>query len=192
MIRILQIWHLSLLALVPVLFAIFQLVSEPYDPSRVLVDNLIFLGGGLLASYTLVFFILTGRKEDALPNLLRIYRQALGYVSFVAVSNIVLTALLIILVHQLTFYRQVEFLSSKDVEIFLNDELGKNQRLGFVRARTPTYFRLSIGKHLIGITDLEEQRLAGSELLNVQSIFSQHRPISTWIKPRRNKFENPN
>ena len=189
MIRTLQIWHLSLLGLVPVLFAVFQLVSEPYDPTRVLVENLTFIGSGVLVSYTLIFFILTGRKDDALPNLFKIYRQALCHIPFLAISNAVLTILLLNLSHQLTFYRQVEFLSSKDVEIFLNDVPGKRERLGFIRAKNPTYFRLLIGEHLIGVSDLEEQRVAETILLDVPSIFINRGLVSRWIKPGSDKFE---
>ena len=96
--RIYQIWHLSMLAILPFLFTIFRMVSEPYDPSRALIENLVLIGGSMLTAYTLVFIVVTGKSEGALPNLFMLYRNALTRGAFIIVSNIILTTLIILLI----------------------------------------------------------------------------------------------
>ena len=190
--RISQILHLSMLALLPILFAIFRMVSEPYDPSRALIENLVLIGGSMLTAYTLVFFVVTGKSEDALPNLYMLYRKALTRGSFIIVSNIILMVLLVLLIHQLTFYRQVEFLSPTDVEIYLGDETGEPERLGFVRARNPAYFRLSIGDHLISVKKVGTQQFVEAQSLKVPSVISKIGLVNTWINPRKGQYERLN
>jgi hypothetical protein len=191
-IRTLQIWHLSMLALVPLLFSIFRMVSEPYDPSRALVENLVLIGGGILSVYTLLFFIITGKSDDALPNLFRLYRSSLARVSFLIVSNILLTFVFTLLIHQLVFFRQVEFLSPTDVELYLGDEIGKPKRLGFVRARTPAYLRLSVGQHLLSVKDVATQQWVESQSLKVPSVITERGMLSRWINPRMDRYEKLN
>lgn len=190
--RIYQIWHLSMLAILPFLFTIFRMVSEPYDPSRALIENLVLIGGSMLTAYTLVFIVVTGKSEGALPNLFMLYRNALTRGAFIIVSNIILTTLIILLIHQLTFYRQVEFLSPTDVEIYLGDEIGEPVRLGFVRARTPAYFRMSIGSHMISFKEVSTQQFVEAQLLKVPSVISKPGLVNTWINPRRGNYEKLN
>ncbi len=191
-IRTFQIWHLAMLALVPLLFTIFRMVSEPYDPSRALIENLVLLGGGMLTGYTLIFIVVTGKFDDALPNLFKLYRNSLERLSFLVVSNILLTFVFVLLIHQLTFFRQVEFLSPTDVELYLADEIGKSERLGFIRARTPAYLRLSIGEHLISVKDVATQRWVESQSLKVPSVITKRERVNTWINPREENYEQLN
>ena len=168
------------------------MVSESYDPSRILVENLVLIGGGLFSGYTLIFVIITGKSDEALPNLVRLYRNSLSHVSFLVVSNILLTTIFALLIYQLTFFRQVEFLSPTDVEIYLGDELGKPERLAFLRAKDPTYLRLSIGEHKIVVKDVVTQEMVQSKFLEVPCIFSEWKMISTWIDPKRKPYEPVN
>jgi len=191
-IRTFQIWHLAMLALVPFLFTIFRMVSESYDPSRAFVENLVLIGGGILSGYTLLFIVITGKSSDALPSLVSLYRNSLSKISFLIVSNILLTSVFVLLIHQLVFFRQVEFLSPTDIEIYLGDEIGKPKRLGFVRARTPAYLRLSVGQHLITVKDIATQQWVESQALEVPNLIKEREMLNTWINPRTKNYENLN
>jgi hypothetical protein len=191
-IRTLQIWHLSMLALVPLMFVIFRMVSEPYDASRALVENLVLIGGGILSGYTLLFFVITGKPDHALPSLFGLYRNSLSRVSFLIVSNILLTSVFLLLIHQLVFFRQVEFLSPTDVELYLGDDIGKPERLGFVRSLTPTYLRLPLGQHLLAVKDVATQQWIESQTLKVPSVITERGMLSIWINPRMKRYEELN
>ena len=145
MLKNLQIWHVLWLALTPVLFALFRLSSEPHDASRALVDNLFVLGGAAWVACVAVYFVVTGKKEDALPSLLRLYRGLLKKVWFLCIANLAGTFLVLTIAYNLAFFRQVEFLCTTDVELHLNDREGEVVLIGYVRAKTPTSFRLRIG-----------------------------------------------
>lgn len=178
-----------MLALVPFMFTIFRMVSEPYDPSRALVENLVLIGGAVFSGYALLFMVITGKQNDALPSLITLYRNSLTSASFLVVSNILLTSVFAFLSYQLLFFRQVEFLSPTDVEIYLGDETGKPERLAFVRARTPAYLRLSIGQHLVAVKDVATQQWVESQTLKVPSPIVERRLVNTWINPKVNRYE---
>jgi hypothetical protein len=184
-----QLWHLAMLAMLPLLFAGFRMVSEPYDPSRALVENVVLLGGVVFSSYSLIFIVITGKSTDALPSLLKLYRDSLSRLSFLATTNVMLTLILALLVYQLIFFRQVEFLSSIDVEIYLGDTVGKPARLAFVRAKSPTYLRLSAGQHHLAVKDMATQQWVESQTAIIPSYFTEQAVPSVWINPRIKYYE---
>lgn len=184
-----QLWHLASLALVPICFATFRMVSETHDPSRALVDNVVIMGGVFFSAYSLVFMVITGKSDDALPSLLKLYRQSLARPSFLVVSNALLTAVLGLLLYQLVCFRQVEFLSGTDIEIYLGDALGEPDRLALIRARTPTSLRLSIGDHQVVVKDVATQGWIDSQSVNVPSMLKELKLPTTWINPRVKSYE---
>ena len=188
-IRILQISHLAMLALVPLLFTIFRMVSEQYDPSRALVENIVIIGGGILSGYTLIILVITGKSEDALPGLVKLYRKSLSRVSFLVVSDILLGLVLVLLMHQLLFFRQVEFLSPTNVELYLGNKIGKPNRLCFVRALTPAYIRLSIGQNQLVIKDSTTNKFVDSLYFDVPDFITDRGMLSKWINPRMEPYE---
>lgn len=184
-----QFWHLALLALLPLLFAGFRMVSEPYDPSRVLVENAILLGGVVFSSYSLLFMVIAGKTDGALPNLIKLYRGALARSWFLAITDVLLALMVLFLAYQLAFFRQVEFLSATDVEIYLGDQVGKPERLAFVRARYPAYLRLSAGPHLLVAKDVATQQWIEAQAVNVPGYFEAPTTPSVWINPKTRNYE---
>jgi hypothetical protein len=186
---ILQASHLAMLALLPILFAAFRMVSEPYDPSRARVEHVVLIGGVLFSSYSLIFIVVTGKTGDALPSLLRLYRESLAKVHFLAVTNVLLAAVFFLLFYQLIFFRSVEFLSSTDAEIYLTDTVGKPARLAFVRAKSPTYLRLSIGRHQVAIKDVATQQWVDTQPVTVPNVLAAPDVPSIWINPTMRHYE---
>ena len=74
------------------------------------------------------------------------------------------------IVYKLSALRQVEFVSPTDIEVHLNDKPSENVLVGIVRARTPTFFRLPIGEHLLVFRDLGSEKLLGSASIVVPSL----------------------
>lgn len=185
MLRNLQIWHVLWLALTPVLFTLFRLSSEPHDADRALVDNLFVLGGAVWVACVAVYFVVTGKKEDALPDLLRLYRGLLKKVWFLWVANIAGTVLVVIIVYHLAFFRQVEFLSTNDMELVLNDRVTELVIIGFVRAKTPTSFRLRIGSRKLVFREIGSEKVFDQMTLSVPSLIQDPAKVRTLIKYRK-------
>ena len=181
MLRNLQIWHVLWLALTPILFALFRLSSEPHDADRALIDNLFVLGAaGWLACVT-IYFVVTGKTENAMPSLLRLYRGLLNKVWFLWIANIAGTALVGIIVYHLVFFRQVEFLSTTEVELILNDRAGEVVLIGFVQARIPSSYRLPIGSRKLVFREIGSDKILDQMTLPVPSVIQDPRKVRTII-----------
>lgn len=189
MLRILQILHLLWLALAPVLFALFRLFSEPHDADRAFVDNLFVLCGAGWVGCVAIFFVVTGKQEGALPGLLRVYRGLLWKVWFLWIANVTGGVLVLVLAYQLTFFRQVEFRSTTDVELILNDRVGDEVPVGLVRARTPSNFRLHIGSRKLVFRELGSGKILDYTILQVPSLIHGPAKIRTTINQKGTTFE---
>lgn len=180
--RYLQIWHLCCLAIIPILFCLFRLSSEPHDADRVLVDNLFVVGGALWAGITTVYFVVTGTRNDALESVLHLYRNALGKMGFLFGSNLIGTALVGVLLFQLIAYRPVEFVANFDAELSLNDRTGEELLVGLIRARVPTAYRLPWGQHHIVFRRIGESNVAGAATVHVPPIFFHPQKVRTTLR----------
>ena len=186
MLRNLQIWHILWLALTPVLFALFQLSSEPYDEGRVLIDNLFILGGAVWVSCIAVYFVITGKKEDALPNLRHLYRGLLQKIWFLWISNIVGTILVVTIAYNLIFYRSVEFYGNRSFTIILNDIVNNSEKegvlIGYVQAKTPKSFRLRVGLRHLVVLDPSSKENTVPKNLKVPFIFQYPNKLREEVK----------
>jgi hypothetical protein len=153
-----------------VLFALFRLSSETHDADRVLLDNLLIMAGAVLAGCVAIYFVVTGKKEDALPNLLRLYRGLLTRTTFLWLSNLLGTALVVVVLYKLALFRQVEFISQADIEVYLNDRPGQHELVGILKARMPVSFRLPIGEHLLVFRDPGSEKVLASTSIAVPSL----------------------
>ena len=187
----LQLWHLALLAMLPLLFAVFRMVSEPYDPTRALVDGAVAFVSVVLSTYSFIYIVVTGKSDGSVASLWRAYRDCLQRLPFLVVGNLALTALLALLLCQLAGFRQVEFLSAQDVEIYLADELGPPERLGFLRGRKPSYFRLSIGVHRIVVKETATQQWLDAQTLDLRGARLSPRTPSMWVGAKGGGHEKP-
>jgi len=143
----------------------------------------------VLSTYSFIFIVVTGRSDGSVASLWRAYRDCLRRLSFLIAGNIALTVLLGLLLYQLAAFRQVEFLSSTDVEIYLADELGPPERLGFLRGRTPAYFRLSIGVHRIVVKETATQQWLDAQTLDLRSAWLSPRTPSMWVDAQGRRYE---
>ena len=185
MLRNLQIWHILWLALTPVLFALFQLSSEPHDTERVLIDNLLILGGAGWVSCIAVYFVITGKKEDALPNLRHLYRGLLQKIWFLWISNIIGTILVVTIAYNLVFFRSVEFHGNRDFTIILNDTVNDTEKkvlIGYVQAKTPKSFRLRVGSRHLIFVDPSSKETPDTKNLKVPFVFQNPTETRAEVK----------
>lgn len=190
MLRNLQIWHLLCLALIPILFALFRLSSESHDADRALVENLIVVGGSVWIAFAIVSFVITGKKEETLPNLVRLYRGLLEKMWFLWIANVAGTALVIVIAYHLACFRQVEFLGTTDVELILNDRVDKQTLIGIVPAKKPSTFRLRIGSRKLVFREVGSDKILGGMELVVPSLIEHPAKVRAIIRYRRGvKYE---
>lgn len=185
----LQLWHLAVLAVLPLLFAVFRMVSEPYDPTRTFVEGVVVFAGVLLSTYSLIYIVVTGKSDGSVPSLWRAYRDCLQRLPFLLVGNVALTAVLAVLLFQLLAYRQVEFLAVSDVEIYLSNDVEFPERLGFLRSKTPSYFRLALGRQRIVAKETATQKWLDAQTLDVKSALSSPRTLTVWVGAKEKAYE---
>ena len=147
----------------------------------------VFVGwrGAAWASCIAVYFVLTGRRSETLPDLLKLYRGMLGARWFLLVSNLLGTALALVIGWQLVMYRQVQFLSPIDVELVVNDRPGELQSLGFLRAKTPAAYRLRVGAHKIVYRETAATRFDGQIPLDVPPLFVDPSRVQVLVNYRK-------
>lgn len=185
MVRNLQIWHIVWLALTPILFALLRLSSEHHDAARALVDNLVTLGAAGWASCVAIYFIFTGKRGEALPDLLKVYRGLLHVQWFLLISNIAGSMLVLVIAYNLAMYRQIEFLSPVDAELLLNDYPGELAFIGFVKAKTPTYFRLRLGSRKLVFRETATNKVFGQVTLDVPSLIGSPARVRSVLEYRK-------
>jgi hypothetical protein len=170
MLRRLQWCHLVCIGLTPLLYALFRLSSEDHDADRQLVENLITLGGAVGGAFVLVFTVVTGQKDEAMPSLLRTYRSLLAQPVFLWVTDGILLSMVILLGVHLAFYRQVEFVSPRTGELLVNDSAANLWSVGVLEKEHPARFRLQIGRHSILLRELGTDKSLDAKLIVVPTI----------------------
>lgn len=177
MIKTLQIWHLISLALLIVLYSVFRTYSESYDYWRKGIDIVFVIGLSLWVALLACYTIVDGIKEHAVNKIVQRYRQQLTKSSFLFISNIILSTLIMGVLWQLLLYRQVEFLANKDVYLYVNDKPGQIERIGLIKKDEPIKFRLGVGRRYLVFKTPAEDQLIASEPLSVIPIWSSTAPI---------------
>ncbi|MGA9770627.1 MAG: hypothetical protein WBV94_16425 [Blastocatellia bacterium] len=177
MIKVLQIWHLISLALLIILYNIFRNNSEPYDYWRKDVDIAFAIGLSVWVALLTCYIIVDGIKEHAVGKIFQLYRRQLTKSSFLFISDVVVSAVVVGLLWQLLLYRQVEFLANKDVYLYLNDKPGQTERIGLIKKDQPIKFRLGVGRRYLVFKTPAENELLASEPLSVIPIWSSAAPI---------------
>ncbi len=176
-IKVLQIWHLISLALLIILYNIFRNNSEPYDYWRKDVDIAFAIGLSVWVALLTCYIIVDGIKEHAVGKIFQLYRRQLTKSSFLFISDVVVSAVVVGLLWQLLLYRQVEFLANKDVYLYLNDKPGQTERIGLIKKDQPIKFRLGVGRRYLVFKTPAENELLASEPLSVIPIWSSAAPI---------------
>jgi len=146
----LQVVHLQFVLSIPVLYAAFLQFSEPEDQYRRLID--VFLAvlmagwAGCFAAYILIHGPAASLKERIVTG----YRSLLGNLSFLVISNVVLTLSFVALCSLLLSFRQVEVVSDTQVDVLLNDDPGRIEHLRTLKANEVTRVRMPVGRrHLV-------------------------------------------
>lgn len=169
----LQVWHLAGLFLVPVLYAILKLNSEPQDSVAQQLGSALFIFAIIWGAYVVVMTVRHGDRDAVLKNLFSEYRRQLGHMPFLIVANVILTVLAGFLVYQLIFFRQVEFTFPTEVELMLNDTVGHPQVLGIIKENQPTKYRLRVGERLLAYKQVKNGRLIALKPLRVPFVWSK-------------------
>lgn len=188
--RGLQIWHALWIAATPILFALFRLTSEPHDFDRQLVDNILVVWAGVSMAYVAIYFVLTGKRTEAVPDLLGFYRKQTQQRPFLWTSNLLGTALLAVILWHLALYRPVEFLSTADVELVLNDDKQDIRSLGIVRAKSPTSFRLPVGMHKIVASEVGTGENPVAKEVDVPMLIADPRPIRVTLRIGQQRIDD--
>jgi hypothetical protein len=189
MIRKLQILHIGLLFLVPILFVLFRINSHPGDEWRDAFDVVMEVLGGVWLSLTVISAVIWGLKEDTKVSLIATYRRFLTRVSFLCVSNLVLAGAVFVLGQQLAMYREVEFWSNLDVEVYLSDDIGNDHRIGVLKANQLTKFRLHIGRRHLVFKDIANDEVLDTEALEISPIWKDRSPIAVKKEIEKDKYE---
>lgn len=175
----LQVLHIALLILVPTLYALIKINSEPQDYFPQLLGNTLIVIGSVWGGYVIAMTLKHGSKENVIKRLQDEYTRLLNNLRFLYVSSTLLTMVAGILLYQLICYRQVEFISTSDVRLVLNDTVGKPELLGVIKEKQPTKFRLRIGKGYLAYTRLTSDSPVALEPLEVTPWWSSKdlRPV---------------
>lgn len=142
----LQLWHLLMLGLVPVLYTILKLNSALDDETPRILGYILIVIGSVWSAYIIVMTVRRGTREDILKELLTEYRTHLRSLIFLVISDIVLTIGILFLLYEVRFFRQVRFSSDTDVTVCINETPGQLDVLGNVKAGESKEFRVKVGK----------------------------------------------
>jgi hypothetical protein len=74
-------------------------------------------------------------------------------------------------------YRQVSFIVNKNVDVYLNDTVGEEYKLGALKQGQESRFRLHIGQRYIVFKSPISDDVIGSERLNIEPIWQDTKPI---------------
>jgi hypothetical protein len=181
MLRKLQIWHLTLLIAIPLLYAVFKLWSEPNDPWRTRFFLVITVVGSIWASLLLIITIIKGPQVNVVATVINAYRELLNKLPFLIISNLILSLVTGLLVWQLLMYRQVEFVSNQSGYIYLEEGIGPNYRLGPIEQDKPVFYRLRTGLRRMVLKSAYEEVLYSSAE-NVEPFWQKSEAIKIIIK----------
>jgi hypothetical protein len=182
----LQLWHLILLFLVPVFYAILKLNSESHDSVTRFLGTALIVFGSIWSAYIVVMTVRYGNNENIFNSVLSEYRRQLSKYSFLIISNTVLTLAAVFLLYQLFFFRQVEFTSNADVRVMLVDTPGKFAFLGIVKEKQPIKYRLMVGTRQLNCMKLTDDIVVASEKIEVPVFWSDRKvPLVKIDVPER-------
>ncbi len=143
--KLLQLWHLIGLAMIPILYGSLRVVSEPNDRVRQFVDVMLIILGSVWVSVSVLYTVVTGDANgDPRPTLLSLYRARIQQTWFIIASNLVLTVAATYIGYQLLWYRQVEFISNADCILVMQENDGSQVEFGILRAFQPMRIRVPI------------------------------------------------
>lgn len=172
-----QIWHLACLGIIPILYAVFRINSEPHDLWRHYLDDGTLAVGAVWAAAAILQAIVYG-QQDGLKPILKTYRKWLFRLGFLGPTNVLLSVLTFVLLYQVLMYRQVEFIVHGDtVELCLNDTPDTPVTLGLIKNLEPIRFRLHIGdRHLVFRIPAAGDAVY-SEMFPVRPVWMQTAPL---------------
>lgn len=177
MLKKLQIWHLVFLFLAPILYAIFKLNSGADDHWRNYIDIAFILSSTAWASFITVKTVIAGTSQNIASSVFSVYRNALTKKTFLIISNLGLTTLVGLFCYQLLAYRQVSFIANKNADVYLNDTVGEEYKLGTLKQGQESRFRLHIGQRYIVFKSPISSEVLGSGRLDIEPIWQDSKPI---------------
>lgn len=181
MLRRLQIWHLTLLIAVPLLYAVFTFWSEPNDPWRTRFTFVITILASVWTSLLIILTIIHGPQVDGRFTIFKFYRELMTKLHFLIPVNLILSFVTGLLVWQFLMYRQVEFVTNKDGYIYLEEDIGPNYRLGPIEHDKPVFYRLRTGLRRIVLKSQYDDVL-DSSLKNIEPVWQKSEDIKIIMK----------
>ena len=173
MLRPLQIFHLGLAFLIPVLFALLKLSADDYDPIIILTNKISLVLGVVWTSYFTIELLRTGANNNIKPTVLKKYRTLIATnTRFLFISDILLLIILCILNYQILAFRRVEFIATKNTELFESKPDGSIEKVGDISPNKITSFRVKSGIKLFVFRDPAKEEYTSLEPLDVPSFFS--------------------
>jgi hypothetical protein len=157
--HLLKIIHLSLVFLTPVIFAYLKIISKETDPLLSLTNKLFIILSASWSSYLIFELIRRGSNTDVKTNLLKKYRQLLNSNTvFLWLSDTLLFVCFLLLSYQIIFFRAVEFIASKKVELYESSSTGELSKIGDLEANNIENYRVRVGtKYFLYKPPLSEQ-----------------------------------
>jgi hypothetical protein len=173
MIRPLQILHLSFLMLIPLAFTVLKLSANDYDPIIILTTNVSIILGVIWTSYFSIELIRTGTNDDLKPTLLKKYRNLIAFnLRFLVASNVILFFIFSILIYQFIAYRKVEFIATKNTELFESYADGTIEKVGDIPPNTIINFRVKTGIKFFLFRDPAKEEFTSMQPIEIPLLFS--------------------
>jgi hypothetical protein len=173
MLRPLQIFHLGLVFLIPVIFALLKLSADDYDPIIILTNKISIVLGVVWTSYFTIELLRTDANDNIKPTVLKKYRTLIAKnTRFLFISDILLLIILCILGYQILAFRSVEFIATKNTELFESKLDGSIEKVGDISPNKITSFRVKSGIKLFVFRDPAKEEYTSLEPVDVPSFFS--------------------
>ncbi len=158
----LQIWHISMLLMIPIFYVIFCSYSESQDQWRFRMDLVIRVLATAYGVSLVIFSIVYGIGTPSPDIFIKIYRKLAQNKLFLILSNVTLVIVTLLLFFQILMYRQVEFTCNVDSNLYI-----ENTYLGDLEAKKPKKYRLLVGSRDITSEAKQNKSIATSNSITV-------------------------
>jgi hypothetical protein len=144
--RIHQFIHLTLVFLVPTVFVCLKIISKESDPLLSLTNKIFLVLTSVWTSYLVVELIKTGSNEEIKSGIIKKYRHLIITNDlFLWISNTILFVSLTLICYQILFFREVEFISDKKIELYESDSIGEITKVGDLHPDDISNYRIKVG-----------------------------------------------
>ena len=171
--RTLKILHLSLLLLIPLAFTVLKLTANDYDPIIIFANNSSIILAVIWSSYFFIELVRTGTNDNLKPTLINKYRNLIAFnLRFLVASNFLLFFIFSILIYQFIAYRQVEFIATRNTELYESFADGTIEKVGDIPSNKIIKFRVKIGRKFFLFRDPAKEEFTSIQPIEIPLIFS--------------------